>query len=76
MDLYGGTPGRFHLHGMRWTPKNRENAETLDTFITTASTTFVIMVQGIPELLTAALSDPALSQWYAETVGRGRKADD
>jgi hypothetical protein len=76
MDLYGGTPGRFHLHGMRWTPKDRENAETLDSFITTASTTFVIMVQGIPELRTAALSDSALYHWYVEAVGRGRNADD
>lgn len=69
MDLYGGTPGRFHLNGMRHTPKDRENIETLDTFITTASTTFVIMVQSIPELRTAVLSDPALYEWYEAIVG-------
>jgi hypothetical protein len=70
MDLYGGTPGRFHLRGMRRTPKDRENLETLDTFIDTASTTFVIMVQGIPELRAAALKEPTLYRWYAEAVGR------
>jgi len=40
MDLYGGLPGRWHLRGMSKTPKDRENMEVLDTFITTASTTF------------------------------------
>jgi hypothetical protein len=69
MDLFGGRPGRFHLRGMRGTPKDRENLETLDTFLTTASTTFVIMVQGISELRAAALMEPALHQWYAEAVG-------
>jgi hypothetical protein len=75
MDLYGGTPGRFHMRGMRGTPKDRENLETLDTFITTASTTFVIMVQSIPELRTAAFSDRTLNQWYTDAVGRGSSAD-
>jgi hypothetical protein len=75
MDLYGGTPGRFHMRGMRGTPKDRENLETLDTFITTASTTFAIMVQSIPELRTAALLDSTLKQWYADAVGRGSSAD-
>jgi hypothetical protein len=75
MDLYGGTPGRFHLHGMSGTPKDRENLETLDTFITTASTTFLIMVQGIAELRAAALVEPALHRWYVETVGRTSDSD-
>lgn len=68
MDLFGGRPGRFYLRGMSGTPKDRENLETLDTFITTASTTFVIMVQGIPELRAAALKEPALHRWYAAAV--------
>jgi hypothetical protein len=70
MDLFGGRPGRFYLRGMSGTPKDRENLETLDTLITTASTTFVIMVQGIPELRAAALKDPALHRWYAAAVNR------
>ena len=76
MDLYGGRPGRFHLHGMRGTPKDRENVETLDMFITTASTTFVIMVQSIPQLQDATLVEPALQRWYAEAVGDAQKSDD
>jgi hypothetical protein len=69
MDLYGGFPGRWHLRGMGKTPKDRENLETLDTFITTASTTFVIMVQGILQLRELVLRQPQLHQWYAERVG-------
>jgi Family of unknown function (DUF5677) len=75
MDLYGGTPGRFHLRGMRGTPKDRENLETLDTFIDTASTTFVIMVQGIPELRATALKEPMLYRWYAQAVRRTGNED-
>jgi hypothetical protein len=73
MDLFGGRPGRFHLRGMRGTPKDRENLETLDTFLTTTSTTFVIMVQSIPELRAAALAEPTLHQWYAGAVGATRE---
>ena len=69
MDLYGGLPGRWHLRGMSKTPKDRENLETLDTFITTASTTFVIMVQGILQLRELVLRQPQLRQWYADRVG-------
>jgi hypothetical protein len=68
MDLFGGQPGRFHLRGMGGTPKDRENLETLDAFITTASTTFVIMVQGIPELRDAIFAEPELLRWYTDAV--------
>jgi hypothetical protein len=54
---------------MRGTPKDRENLEVLDSFITTASITFVIMVQGIPTLREAVLRDASLCQWYTEAVG-------
>jgi hypothetical protein len=69
MDLYGGRPGRFHLRGMRGTPKDRENLEVLDTFMTTAHTTFVIMVQGIPDLREVVLLNQVLRRWYAARVG-------
>jgi hypothetical protein len=68
MDLYGGRPGRWHLRGMSGTPKDRENLAVLDMFTTTASTTFVLMVQGIPELREKVLKKPPLRQWYAEHV--------
>lgn len=35
MDLFGGLPGVFHLHGMRGTPKDTENAEIIATYATT-----------------------------------------
>jgi len=69
MDLYGGRPGWFHLRGMRGTTKDRENLEILDTFITTANTTFVIMVQALGELREAVFCEPALARWYSEKVG-------
>ena len=68
--MSGNLAGRWHLHGMGQTPKDSENLEILDTFITTASTTFVIMVQGIPQLLELVLREPTLRQSYAESVGR------
>lgn len=69
MDLYGGSPGRWHLRGMAGTPKDIENLQILDTFMTTAFTTFVIMVQGIPELRDLVLRQSALRKWYVEGVG-------
>jgi hypothetical protein len=69
MDLYGGRPGRFHLRGMRGTPKDRENFETLDTLITTATTTFIIMVQALATLREAVFREPALARWYRDAVG-------
>jgi hypothetical protein len=70
MDLYGGRPGRWHLRGMSGTPKDRENLEILDTLTTTASTTFAIMIQSIPQLHAALRKMPVLYQWYAERVGQ------
>jgi hypothetical protein len=40
MDLYGGRPGKFHLRGMRGTPKDSENLEMIGTFINTATLKF------------------------------------
>ncbi|MDR6304678.1 hypothetical protein GGQ85_002390 [Nitrobacter vulgaris] len=33
MDLYGGRPGRFHLNGMRNTPKDKEPIELIETYL-------------------------------------------
>jgi hypothetical protein len=67
MDLYGGTPGRFHLSGMSGTPKDQENLATLESFITTASNTFVIMIQGL-NLRGLLDADTALAVWYNDGV--------
>jgi hypothetical protein len=67
MDLYGGRPGRFHLRGMGGTPKDGENFGTLETFIVTASNTFVIMIQRL-NLRALIKADPTLDRWYLERV--------
>jgi hypothetical protein len=64
MDLYGGRPGSFHVHGMSRTPKDTENLEILDTLITTASNS----LKGIAidlELTEIIKSDPILSAWIS-----------
>jgi hypothetical protein len=63
MDLYGGTPGRFHLFGMQGTPKDMENIEALDVFITTASRCLMGLVQGL-QLRDVLAQDPMLAEWY------------
>lgn len=66
MDLYGGRPGRFHLRGMRGTPKDAENVAVLETFVTSALTTFIVMVQGL-DLYGLVQKDELLTKWYRET---------
>lgn len=63
MDLYGGRPGRFHVHGMKGTRKDAENVVMLDALITTASRCFVGLVQGL-KLQPLLTSDPMLTEWY------------
>ena len=63
MDLYGGTPGRFHMNGMRGTPKDVENIATLDTMINSASNCLKGMVQGL-ELRSIVSADIMLVEWY------------
>jgi hypothetical protein len=63
MDLYGGRPGQFHLHGMNGTPKEGENLETLHTFTMTLTTCFVRMIQGL-DLRRFVEADPVIGTWY------------
>jgi hypothetical protein len=70
MDLYGGRPGRFHLRGMSGTPKDGENLAQLETFVETASNTFVAMIQGL-DLRALVESDPTLAAWYKGRFERG-----
>jgi len=62
MDLYGGAPGRFHVHGMKGTPKDEENLVLVDSLITTASLCFVRLVQGL-NLRHLLAHDPMLTDW-------------
>lgn len=63
MDLYGGSPGRFHLFGMKGTPKDSENIEMLDAFITRASRCFIGLAQGL-QLRDVISRDQMLREWY------------
>ena len=63
MDMYGGAPGRFHLSGMRGTPKDAENIQMLDALVTTASRCFVGLVQGL-KLQQLLYHDAMLTEWY------------
>jgi hypothetical protein len=69
MDLYGGIPGRFHMNGMRGTPKDGENIKILDTMITSASNCFLGVVQGL-NLRPLIGSDPMLAKWYRDGVSK------
>jgi hypothetical protein len=63
MDLYGGAPGRFHVHGMKGTPKDEENLVLIDSSITTASLCFLRLVQGL-NLKHLLAHDPMLTDWF------------
>lgn len=63
MDLYGGVPGRYHVNGMRGTPKDEESLQIIDTFIDTASLTLKLMVSRL-RLHAILEADPALSLWF------------
>jgi hypothetical protein len=66
MDLYGGRPGQFHLHGMIGTPKEGENLEILHTFTLTLMNCFVRMIQGL-DLYRFVEADPVIDAWYKKT---------
>jgi hypothetical protein len=65
MDLYGGTPGRFHLRGMSGTPKDVESLETLETFIVSATQCAIQMIQRL-KLWSLIQADPMLTSWYQD----------
>jgi len=63
MDLYGGKPGQFHLHGMGGTPKDGENLGILQTFTGTLMNCFVRIIQGL-NLRHFVEADPVIGTWY------------
>ena len=67
MDLHGGTPGRFHLRGMRGTPKHVESLETLEMFIVTAVNMCGTIIQGL-KLQPMIQADPVLARWYGDKM--------
>ena len=67
MELYGGQPEHFHLRGMRGTPKDAENLETIDTFLTTLSIALAQMVSKF-RLHELVERDPVLAAWIRSTL--------
>jgi hypothetical protein len=65
MDMYGGTPGHFHLRGMRGTPKDAENLEILSTYISTVANAFVAIIQSL-DLREVIKADPVVVRWFIE----------
>lgn len=72
VDLYGGRPGRFHLHGMSGTRKDMEMVVTLEPIIGTVSNVFAHMVQAL-ELRKLVEGDPVIAAWYKSRVGLPRR---
>lgn len=65
MDLFGGSPPRFHLKGMSETPKDIENLDMLDTYITSVSLALKLLVQKM-NLNDVVGRDAVLVAWYRE----------
>jgi hypothetical protein len=65
MDMYGGTPGHFHLRGMRGTPKDAENLELLNTYILTVANALVAMIQSL-DLREVIRADAVVVRWFRE----------
>jgi hypothetical protein len=65
MDLYGGSPLRFHLRGMSGTPKDLENIEMLDTYITSVSLVLKLLVAKL-DLGDVLRNNNELLAWYRD----------
>jgi hypothetical protein len=65
MDLYGGSPPRFHLRGMSGTPKDLENIEMLDTYITSVSLVLKLLVAKL-DLGDVLRNNNELLAWYRD----------
>jgi hypothetical protein len=65
MDMYGGIPGHFHLRGMAGTPKDVENLELIDEFITDISNTMKLLVLKL-QVKDLLERDEILRNWFVE----------
>lgn len=67
VDLYGGRPGRYHLHGMSGTRKDTEMAVTLEPIVGTVSNVFAHMIQYL-DLRRFVDADPVIGNWFRSRV--------
>jgi hypothetical protein len=63
MEMIDGKPLAIHLRGMRGTPKDEENLDVLEGFVSsvTNSIRFMLFYMG---LMDQVESDPTLREWY------------
>jgi hypothetical protein len=62
MELFGGSPGFFHLEGMRGTPNENDAVEIIDCYLETVSNTLRQMVYKFGNI-DALRSSPKLLNW-------------
>jgi hypothetical protein len=63
MDLYGGEPPYFHLHGMRHTPKDSEIIQWIDSCIDTTSLALRLMISSL-RLHSIVDKNQILTAWF------------
>jgi hypothetical protein len=63
MDMFGGREPRFHLRGIRGTPRDFESVEILEAYAVTVSHVlrYQVLVLG---LIGAVQQDAELANWY------------
>jgi hypothetical protein len=67
MDMYGGEPARFDLHGMNSASKNAENVAYIETFEVTVSQALARTVLGL-KLKPIIEKDDLVNRWYISVV--------
>lgn len=67
MDMWGGTPGQFHMDGMKNTPKDDEIYRIISTFLDSLDLCLINMILnfGYKEKI---LSDKELEVWYRKHI--------
>ncbi|MBY0362248.1 MAG: hypothetical protein K2X45_10110 [Phreatobacter sp.] len=65
MDMYGGSPGRFHLRGMAVEPKMEEVVEALEAFFVSVSNAMKSIVIRF-ELRFIISNDTELLAWFSD----------
>lgn len=62
MDMFGGTPARLHVQGMRNTPKDAETLDIIEVFLTTLELTARRMIASV-DLEDRIQRHALLSEW-------------
>jgi hypothetical protein len=63
MDMYGGTPGHFHMEGMSGTRKDAESINIIATFTDSIALSLVHMI-GVFDMRARLQCIPELADWF------------